>query len=412
MVMDSLFTSNFFIDNRKALRERVGKGLIVLAGNGLLQRNGDATYKFRQDSSFWYLTGLELPDVVLVMDSGQEFLIVPGRDAVRQAFDGAVDVAALMERSGVAMVLEEREGWQRIRQLLKAADGQVATLLSPPPYVEHAGLYTNPSRSRLYDELIDAGAVAEMRDLRSELSLMRSVKQPVEIEALQKAIDITIDSLQDVASKGALQTYTTEYQAEAELTRAFKLKGAGGHAFEPIIVTGKRACTLHNLAMDGEIHNDELVQFDVGAEYGQYAADISRVYIAGTASERQRAVHQAVCDAQDYGLSLLKPGVMLADYEKKVSQFIGEKLIELGVIKAASDDEVRKYYPHAASHFLGLDVHDAGPYDKPLQSGMVVTCEPGIYIPEESIGVRIEDDVLITDEGNRVMSSRLGRALV
>jgi Xaa-Pro aminopeptidase len=131
----------------------------------------------------------------------------------------------------------------------------------------------------------------------------------------------------------------------------------------------------------------------------------------GQASNRQQAVHAAVCDVQDYALQLLKPGVLLGEYEKSVATYMGEKLRELGLIRMISDETVRQFYPHATSHFLGLDVHDTGPYQQPLVPGMVVTCEPGIYIPDESIGVRIEDDILITEDGYTNLSAKLTRDL-
>jgi Xaa-Pro aminopeptidase len=181
-----------------------------------------------------------------------------------------------------------------------------------------------------------------------------------------------------------------------------------GHAFDPIIAAGARACVLHLDNLAGRLQSGELLQFDIGAEVAGYAADISRSYvIGGAASPRQQAIHAAVVEVQAYALSLLKPGVLLRAYEQEVTAFMGEKLRELSLIKTISPDEVRRFFPHATSHFLGLDVHDVGPYDRPLEPGMVLTCEPGIYIHSEGLGVRIEDDVLITETGNTVLSSGL-----
>jgi len=400
--------------NRERLRQLfTGTAPIVIAANGLLQRNGDSSYKFRQDSSFWYLTGIEEPDVILVIDKGKEYLIVPSRDAVREAFDGSVDSGVLTRISGIETVLDDKAGWRTLGSRLRRAK-HVATLGAAPAYSEHHGIYTNPARENLQRRLKAENDSLELLDLRDHLARMRSIKQPAELIAIQQAIDITIDGIKYATAKSRLSKYEFEYEIEADVARQFKRSGASGHAFEPIIVAGKRACTLHNLAMDGQLSADELLLFDIGAEVSNYAADISRTVAISAnnqPSSRQQTIHAAVCDVQDFALGLLKPGVMLADYEKQVMEYMGEKLRELALIRTISSEEVRRFYPHATSHFLGLDTHDVGEYRQPLAAGMVLTCEPGIYVPEESIGVRIEDDILITETGNEVLSARLSRAL-
>jgi Xaa-Pro aminopeptidase len=412
--MREIFTKDFFAGNRERLRQLfTGTAPIVITANGLLQRNGDATYKFRQDSSFWYLTGIEEPGIILVLDKGKEYLIVPDRDAVREAFDGAVNIGALTRVSGVEAIFDEKTGWRMLGSRLRRAK-HVATLGAASAYNERDGVYTNPSRKDLEVRLKNENESLELLDLREHLVRLRVLKQPVELTAIRQAINITIDSVKYVSARSRLPKYEFEYEIEADLTRQFKRLGASGHAFEPIIVSGKRACVLHNLAMDGQLSADELLLFDIGAEVSNYAADISRVIALTTSSQpssRQQAIHAAVCEVQDFALGLLKPGALLADYEKHVMEYMGEKLRELGLIRTISSQEVRRYYPHATSHFLGLDVHDVGQYKQPLAAGMVLTCEPGIYVPEEGIGVRIEDDVLITADGNEVLSARLSREL-
>jgi Xaa-Pro aminopeptidase len=205
--------------------------------------------------------------------------------------------------------------------------------------------------------------------------------------------------------------YAQEYEIEADLTRGFRRRGAMGHAFEPIVAGGERACTLHNVANNGQLSSDELLLLDVGAEVRHYAADITRTYSIGTPSRRQQAVFDAVLEVQQFAFSLLKPGALLKENEQQIEQFMGEKLRELGLIKNIEHDEVRKFYPHSTSHFLGLNVHDIGDYSRPLEPGMVLTVEPGMYIPDEKIGVRIEDDVLITDDGYEILTDRLPRSL-
>jgi Xaa-Pro aminopeptidase len=168
---------------------------------------------------------------------------------------------------------------------------------------------------------------------------------------------------------------------------------------------------LHNTANEAPLSADELIVADVGAEVEHYAADLTRTISLRPPTRRQQAVHAAVLEAQEYAMSLLKPDVMLREYEQQIEHFLGEKLRELGLIKTITHENVRAFCPHATSHFLGLNVHDIGDYDRPLEPGIVLTVEPGIYIPDESIGVRIEDDILITEKGVKNFSRKLSREL-
>lgn len=408
--MSDLFHREFFEGNRERLRQLfTGTAPIVLTANGLLQRASDEAYPFQQDASFWYLTGCEDPDVLLVMDKQKEYLVVPHREGVREAFDGAVDFAYLRKISGIDEIVDEKEGWRRIEKRLKKVKN-VATLAANPRYIEHFGLYANPARAELAHKIKSCNADVELLDLRPHLSRMRMVKQEPELKALQRAIDITIETIKEVTRTPKLAKYAYEYELEADITRGFRKRGALGHAFTPIVASGKRACTLHNVANTGELHKEDMVTLDIGAEYEHYSADITRTYsLGGGMSHRQQAVYDTVRDVQEYAFSLLRPGVHLREYEKRIEAYMGEKLRELNLIKTITHDSVREFFPHATSHFLGLDTHDAGDYDKPLVSGVVITVEPGIYIPAEGIGVRIEDDVLITETGIKNISGRLPR---
>lgn len=408
--MNTQFSASFFAGNRARLRELfTGTAPIVLTANGLLQRNNDTTFAFRQDSHFWYLTGLDDPDLILVMDKGKEYLIVPGRTDSREAFDGRLDSDALKERSGVQDVMDDKSGWKQLDARLKRVH-HVAVLAAPSPYIEAHGMYTNPARRRLVHKIRQSNPSLEMLDLRPHLTLMRAQKQPEEVAAIQQAIDVTTGTLKKLRRKG-LQRFEYEYVIEAEITAGFRRFGAA-HAYAPIVAAGGNACTLHYIANDGQIGADQLVLLDVGAEVSNYAADITRTYASAEPTKRQLQVWQAVMDVRAFALGHIGRGVLIHDYETKVAQYLGEKLRELGLVKTIEHDTVRHYYPHATSHFLGLDVHDVGDYDKPLLPGMVLTVEPGIYIPEEGIGVRIEDDVLITQDGIDVLSANLPCELI
>ena len=407
-----MFGSDFFVANRARLRQLfTGTAPIILTAAGQLQRGGDTPYFFCQDASFWYYTGIEDPDIILVCDKDKEYLIVPGRDDTRVAFDGTVDEVALRRTSGVDMIVDEREGWKRLGSRLGRAK-HAATLAAAPAYIESMGMYTNPARQRLITRLKSYNEQLELLDIGEHVARQRMIKQPTEILAMQRAIDMTIQGLRTTLQPAKRLKYGYEYEVEAELTRSFRRQGASGHAFAPVVASGIHACTLHNEHNDGALSADELLLCDVGAEYMHYAADITRtVSIGGAPSRRQRIVFEAIDEVRQYAISLLKPGVMMKAYEQQVNEFMGEKLRELGLIKTIERDSVRMFYPHATSHFLGLNAHDVGLYDLPMEAGMVLTVEPGIYIRDEAIGIRLEDDVLLTAEGNTVLTAALPCAL-
>lgn len=409
------FDSSFFAGNRERLRQLfTGTAPIVITANHLMQQSSDEAYPFYQDRNFFYLTGLNVPGLVLVMDKHKEYLIVPTRETVIEQFDGVIDLADLSRISGIQSVVYAKEGWKQLTSRIKKVQ-HVATLGAAPRFIDYLGMYTSPARADLNQRLKDINANIELLDLRNHLSRMRMVKQAVEIDAIQRAADVTIDTLKDITKPKQFVHYAHEYEIEADLSHGFRRRGAMGHAFSPVVASGKRSCTMHHMLNNDPLVSGEPLVLDVGARVDYYAADITRTYIVGSnekASRRQQQVHAAVAEVQDYAFSLLKPGVKLREYESQVETFMGEKLRELGLIKTIEREQVRHYFPHATSHFLGLDTHDGGDYDHPLEPGVVLTVEPGIYIPEEAIGVRIEDDVVVTQDGIQNMTKRLPRDLV
>ena len=400
------FSTEFFVNNRKRLRELfVGTAPIVITANGVLQRNGDSPYAFRQDSSFWYLTGINEPDIILVIDKNKEYLIIPQHEKSKEVFDGAIDREALQQISGVETIHTLSDGWKILASRLRKVK-HVATLGASPSYIAQQGFYTNPARAALIEKIKDTNKELELLDLRPQLTVMRMIKQTQEISALQEAIDITVKTFKYIQK----HQYQYEYQLEAAITRQFRLAGVLGHGFTPIVSAGVRACVLHQNANNGLIGDKDFVTVDIGAEVDNYSADITRTYNqTKNPSKRQKTVYNAVLAVQDYAFSLIKPGALLKENEQLIEHYMGEKLRELGLIKTIDRESVREYFPHATSHFLGLDVHDVGDYTRPLEPGMVLTVEPGIYIAKEGIGVRIEDDVLVTAKGHKVLSARLPR---
>jgi Xaa-Pro aminopeptidase len=409
--MTTHFGPDFFSANRAKLRAAVDAVTpIVITANGNMQKSGDEPFAFYQDSGFWYLTGLHAPDLVLVMTSVDTYLIVPNMTFEREAFDGAHDPAAYAARSGITSVLSNKDGWKRLKSDVIASK-TVATLDAPPAYLKRENLHTLPFRRRLIDRLKRAAPAIQVQDIRVELARLRCIKQPEELKAMQRAIDITASTLNKLVSGDALRTATNEYQLEAFLGYDFRMQGADGHCFFPVVAAGKHGTTIHHRENNGAIAPSDTIILDVGAGVERYASDISRTVSQQPITGRVAEVWHAVAAAQDYAISLIRPGVLPIDYEKAVEQFVGEQLIKLGVTHDLKRETIRHYFPHATSHFIGLDTHDTGDYRAPWQANMVIACEPGIYIPEEGIGVRIEDDILITTEGNSVLSAACPREL-
>jgi Xaa-Pro aminopeptidase len=344
------------------------------------------------------------------MDKNKEYLILPERQAWQDVYEGKIYEDSIREISGITTILSATDGWKSLRTRLKKVK-HVATLSPPPNYVKSHSFYTNPARTNLISRITSINSDIKLLDLGEHMMRLRIIKQPQEIEAIKRAINITISALKEITKPKNLKKYLHEYELEADITKGFRFRGANGNAFNPVIASGSNSTIIHYMSNSGPMVKNGFTVVDVGADVSHYAADISRTVTVSKPTSRQRKIFNAVKAVQDFGISQLKPGVVLNDYEIQVEHYMGEKLRELGLIKSISKEVVRTYYPHRTSHFLGLDVHDVGDYKKPLEPNMVLTCEPGIYIPKEGLGVRIEDDLLITDYGNAMLSNALSRDL-
>lgn len=392
------FSAKFFVANRQRLRGVLPGSAIVVAANGQLQRSADTPFVFRQDSNFWYLTGITEPDLILYIDQdAEEYIVLPDRDDHRNLWDGEVNTRSYEEVSGIKNYISSKQFSEKLEQL-KLAKIKVARPSPPDPYLSTYGMFTNPARAILEKRLIKAGL--KRVDCRMDLARLRSVKQKIELEAIQQAIDITIESLKSLKKK--LSSQKSELELSNYLLAEFLKRGANGVAFESVIASAKNAATIHHRASDQSVKNDSLLLLDVGAEFSNYAADISRTWVIGEVSAKQLKCVAAVKEVQDFAFSLLRPGIYLRDYASQVRKFAADCYKQNRLIE--HKQQIDEVLPHAISHFLGLDVHDAGDYERPLEENMVLTVEPGIYLPAERIGVRIEDDVLITKTGARWLS--------
>lgn len=394
----------FFTQNRQKITNVSDCDVLVFTANRRMQRSGDNTFPFRQDSSFWYLTGVNEPNYILVITKARVYLIQPQLSYSETIFDGVSDTEALQASSGITDIFGSTKGWHELETDLKQAKtvGYIA-----PTKSGQVNFVLNDTRSQLLKKVKKlTGKKTILKTLNAEISALRVIKTDEEIAMIQKAVTATTEAFSKALARTVVDNYAQEHEVEAVFDYEFKKRGLT-HAYSPIVASGKNACVLHYNANNQAVQNNQLLLIDIGAEFSNYAADITRTVAVGTPTQRQSEILEAVQDLQQFALSGLKPGVSITDNEKAVELYAGTVLKKLGLIQEATREQIRRFYPHATSHFLGLDVHDVGDYRAPLQPNMVLTVEPGIYIPNEGIGVRIEDDVVITENGYKILSKSL-----
>jgi Xaa-Pro aminopeptidase len=396
--------SSFFTHNREKAMEKLKGGLLVIAGYAGMQLTNDEEVKFKQEGNFWYLTGLEFPDWWLIIDAkrGKSWLVEPDIDEMHRLFTESLDTKTAKEKSGIDEVLTRDKAMSMLRTAAKSH--QLVYTVGLPPYHERFGFTLNPAATDMRQML--ERTFAKVDDFRLELARLRAIKQPIELELMQQAIDLTVKTLIDI--KASMNRYKYEYQIEADLGHAFRYGGASGHGFEPIVASGGNATVAHYFSNDSALKKGTFVMLDVGAKVGGYPADITRTYAYGKPTKRMEAVHSAVRRAQAEIVDLLKPGLAVEKYQQQLDAIIKREMMELGIIESVNDETgYRRHMPHSVSHGLGVDVHDALGRPREFQPGMVITVEPGIYLADEGIGVRIEDDILITETGHRNLSAKL-----
>lgn len=398
--------ATFFTGNRQALRRVVTSKIIIVTGNDELQRRADAAFEFVQDANFYYLTGVEEAGWLLVMDGETEILVSPNRSESQVLFDGALSMDRAKEISGVAEVISLRDYRRWITDASTAHS--VVGAIGKDPYAARYGFTMNSGPEKLRRSLVRRFETVE--DIRPALRKLRSIKQPLEIALIRRAVDVSVTAFEHVAK--AIPTFSSENEITAQLSYDFLRASSGGHAYTPIVAGGSNACTLHYIDNNRKLPENGLVLIDAGVQVENYASDITRTYAIGTPTVRQKQIHAAVEKAHCEIINLIKPGVSLKSYSDDVDEIMKSALIEVGLLSGRSDQKTyRTYFPHAISHGLGIDVHDSLGGHETFMPGMVLTVEPGIYIPEEGIGVRIEDDILVTEDGHENLSAALSTAL-
>lgn len=393
--------SNFFKNNRERLGEQLQGAPAIFTAYTEMQRCSDESWHFEQEANFWYLCGIEEADWQLMIDGDQSILIAPDISMVSQIFNEHISMEMAQAISGVDKIISHDEGVKYLADLAEK-HSQIYTVL-PKNQIDHE-FCLNPAQAVLASKL--RKLFKKVQDARPMLHKMRAIKQKSEIMMMRRAINLTRAAFETV--KNELPNYAFEYQAQARFSFEFERAGAV-HAYDPVIAGGANAITMHYVSNRAGLKQGELVLMDVGARYGGYSADITRTYAFGEPTKRQRAVHLAVKQAKDRIIDLIKPGASVREYLESSDEIMGEALKSLDLYH--NEDDFRRYFPHAISHGLGIEAHDPLGQPEVFLSGMVLAVEPGIYIPEENIGVRLEDNVLVTESGYDNLASHLSSEL-
>ncbi len=392
--------ADFFTGNRSKLTQLLSGGVAVLTAYSALQRTNDAAHQFDQESNFWWLTGVEEPDWLIVIDgsTGESWLVAPTVEDAHQVFDGSLATVDAQRISGIKNIISAKDGDTLLRKLAKKHS--MVKTVGEHPHAEYFNFQENPAQKKLRLRL--QRIFNSVQDTRADIATVRAIKQPEEIAAIKKAVSLTIKGFESI--KTMLPTLRFEYEIQAEFDYLFK-KNDSDHAYDPIVAAGLNACTLHYGKNHERLRQKDFILMDIGARVNGYAADITRTYAKGQPTKRQQQVHSVVEAAHKQIISLLGPELSVNEYAKQVDIIMLEAIKAIGLYK--DDTSLRRYFPHAISHGLGIDVHDSLGGPVAFKENMVLTVEPGIYIPEEKIGVRIEDDILITAKGVTNLSQSL-----
>lgn len=414
-----LIENRLFVENRKRLAAKLDKNSIaIFNANDEFPRNGDAFFMFRQNSDLFWLSGIDQEKCILVIcpdaskESMREILFVRETNDYLAIWEGYKYTKEDARKvSGIQTVYWEHE-FEKVMQEL---------------FIRNQNIYINLNENIRADIETESRDVRMMQSLQSKypahqykrlgpiMDELRSVKHSIEIEIMQQACDITEKAFRKVLSFTKPGVY--EYEIEAEIIGEFIRNRANGHAYNPIIASGASSCVLHYTANNKKCKDGDILLMDFGCEYGNYASDLSRtIPVNGRFSNRQKQVYNATLNVMKFATSLLKPGTIYTEYEKEVGRFMEGQLIDIRLLskhevaKQNADAPLyKRYFMHGTSHFLGLDVHDVGNRDYPMKAGHVFTCEPGIYIREENIGIRIENDILLTENGNIDLMANIPR---
>lgn len=399
---------DLFIRNREKLSAYLNDGDLVLLYQGCAPKStADAHYTFKPNKNFFYFTGLNQEQFIVAIQKNNGkidatlFIEYPNYD-VEKWHGRKLKKEAATELSGIETVLytQEYESW-----LTKNITGDKIKKI----YFDLEKLDWNEADSYSHKQAVEIQKrfpFMNIGTIHPTALKLRMFKEAEEISQMQKAIDLTKTGLEAIMT--FIKPGAMEYQLEATFAHSIRMNGADCNSFPTIAAGGAEAVILHYVENNRPLEDNTLVLIDLGAQYQEYAADITRTYpVGGKFTARQKEIYDIVLKAQQAVIAMMKPGVPFAELNETCKKVLIEELTRIGLI--ASAEELTKYYYHGVSHHLGLDVHDVSDREAALAEGMVFTVEPGLYIAEEGIGIRIEDDVLITADGHKVLSADIIR---
>lgn len=400
---------SLFVKNRKKfVAQMESKSVAVFNSNDVYPTSADGTLPFKQHSDIFYLSGVDQEESILVIfpdafeEQYREMLFLTETNEHIAVWEGAkLDKEAAYETSGIKNVF-----WlEQFETVMKAVMAQADKIY----FNTNEHLRANTTVQKREDRFIEwakktypSHAVGKSAPI---LHKIRSVKEPAEIDLMQEACNITgkaFDRILKYTKPGVW-----EFELEAEIMHEFLINRSRGFAYTPIIGGGANACVLHYIENKDQVKDGDLILMDFGAEYANYASDMTRCVPAnGKFSERQKQVYNAVLRVKKASEKLLVPGAFLGEYHKQVGELMTKELVDLGLISTTDVQNqdpkwpaYKKYFMHGTSHYIGLDTHDVGLWTEPINEGMVFTCEPGIYIQEECLGIRLEDDLVVQKDG-------------
>lgn len=400
-----------FVQNRKRfVSQMLPNSIAIFVSNDESPSNGDANYRFKQNSDLYWLSGITQEDTMVVLFPGnpdpkyREVLVLVRPNELKEKWDGKrLRAAEAKAISGMETVI-----WMdSLEAVLQTWVHLADTVYLDTNENDRKGSLLRTRDYRFVDEMKSRYPLHQYERAAKLMKGLRGIKTALEVEVLQQAIDITDKTFRRLLK--FIRPGVMEYEIEAEIVHSFLSQRATGEAYGSIIASGDRARTLHYVSNNQECKDGELILMDFGAEYGGYCADLTRtVPVNGKFTKRQKEVYNACLHLHNYAKSLLKPGITLVDYTDKVGDEATKQFIKIGLltktdVKNEDPDNkaYRKYLYHGISHHLGIDVHDLGTRTEPLKAGMVLTVEPGIYIEEEQTGIRIENNIWITKTGNK-----------
>lgn len=424
-------SENEFKQRREELMRRIGGGVAIFPASPSAIRNGDVEHEYRQDTDFYYLTGFEEPSAVAVLapqhPEHKFVLFVQAKDREREVWTGwrAGEEGAKRDfGADAAFTIDKLD--EELPKLAEKADRIYYRFGSDPTFDERlVGLLRRFQRQRQREGTGPTSVI----DPAEMLHEMRLIKTPNELELLRRAIDISCEG--HLAAIRALRPGAYEYEIEAELRYVFRKSGSPRCGYTTIVGSGANATVLHYTVNNQQIKDGDLVLIDAGAEFGYYTGDVTRTMPAGGKfTDDQAVLYRLVLDAQLEAIETVRPGATFIEPHARAVRVLTEGLVRLGLLegeidKLMEENALKKFYMHRTSHWLGMDVHDAGPYKvadewRRLAPGMVLTIEPGLYIAADEegvdpryrgIGIRIEDDVLVTEQGYEVLSARAPKTI-